>query len=50
MSKKSKEIRLDVPGDLHAWVQRKAKAQMLSIADVVRQAILKARKADEENA
>lgn len=48
MSKKSKEIRLDVPGDLHAWVQRKAKAQMLSIADVVRQAILLAKKAEEQ--
>jgi hypothetical protein len=42
-----KEIRIKVPDDLHDWVQRKAEETLMSVADVVRQALLQARKADE---
>jgi len=42
-----KEIRVRVPDDLHDWVQAKAEKQLMSVADVVRQALLQAKKADE---
>jgi hypothetical protein len=42
-----KEIRVKVPDDLHDWVQAKAEKMLLSVADVVRQALLMAKKQDE---
>ena len=42
-----KEIRVKVPDDLHDWVVKKAETQLMSVADVVRQALLKAKQADE---
>jgi hypothetical protein len=42
-----KEIRVRVPDDLHDWVQAKAEKMLMSVADVVRQALLQAKKADE---
>jgi hypothetical protein len=42
-----KEIRVKVPEDLHDWLQAKAERMLLSVSDVVRQAILLAKKNDE---
>jgi Arc/MetJ-type ribon-helix-helix transcriptional regulator len=42
-----KEIRVKVPEDLHDWLQAKAERMLLSVSDVVRQAILLAKKQDE---
>jgi hypothetical protein len=42
-----KEIRIKVPDELHDWVQAKAERMLLSVADVVRQALLLAKKQDE---
>ena len=42
-----KELRIKVPDELHDWVQAKAERMLLSVADVVRQALLLAKKQDE---
>lgn len=47
MSKKTRELRLDVADDLHRWLKRKATSSTSSIAVVVRQLIIAA-KAQEE--
>jgi hypothetical protein len=41
---KTKEIRLDVPADLHKWLSAVATTEGSSIAVVVRRALIKAKK------
>lgn len=41
---KTKEVRLDVPADLHKWLSNLAASEGSSIAVVVRRALIKAKK------
>jgi len=45
---KTKEIRLEVPADLHKWILKKSKAEMISIAALVRQTLALARQKEGE--
>lgn len=45
---KTKEIRLDVPADLHKWLLKKTKTEMISVAAFVRQTLARERQKDGE--